>query len=312
MKPEVRLHDPDAPPTPAQGTIIGDGTNSFQASGLTITLADLTATIEAPEVGVPVSAEDVSVKVPPIDDPSTTIVKDVATSIQVPVQDEQPKVEMVDESLLVGNAVDQAVAQVQGHAVMPVVQQVAPQLDKEDVLGDGLIEVRDAMKEATEVFNRVKSEKIAEQALCSIRNDQQQYEGLAKEIVGKAIKQKERERANRASAAASRAKVMRYQTELESRLNRVEAERNAYRKDLGDLKAAGELDKKETQDLVKQFRKLQGWLRKMEEANGEFVRSIIATGEMDVVFGDKRKILEDDGLEAPEDEEQGEAKKRRL
>lgn len=99
-----------------------------------------------------------------------------------------------------------------------------------------LVEVEQASIAANEVFTRVKSEKIAEQTLCSIRNDQAQYEGLAKEIVSKAIKQKERERANRASAAASRAKVLRYQTELELRLNRLEAERNLYRKTMVDLR----------------------------------------------------------------------------
>lgn len=181
-----------------------------------------------------------------------------------------------DESTLIGNS------------VAPPVQ--------EETVEEGLIEVREAMKEANEVFNRVKSEKIAEQALCSIRNDQQQYEGLAKEIVGKAIKQKERERANRASAAASRAKVMRYQTELESRLNRVEAERNAFRKELAELKSVG--------DAGKQMQKLQGWLQKMEAANPDFVRSIIAQDEMDAVLGEKRAFEE-----AHDD---AEAKKRRL
>lgn len=194
-----------------------------------------------------------------------------------------------------------------GHIVTPVEVKV------EDLGVDGLIEVREAMKEANEVFNRVKSEKIAEQALCSIRNDQQQYEGLAKEIVGKAIKQKERERANRASAAASRAKVMRYQTELESRLNRVEAERNAYRKELHDLKHSSLMDKSEKQELTKQFQKLHGWIQKMEGSNPEFVRSIIAQDEMEGVFGgDKRKMLDTDGMDGVEDTEESEAKKRRI
>ncbi len=191
-----------------------------------------------------------------------------------------------DESALIGNSVN---------TVAPPPPPPPPPVQEENV-EEGLVEVREAMKEANEVFNRVKSEKIAEQALCSIRNDQQQYEGLAKEIVGKAIKQKERERANRASAAASRAKVMRYQTELESRLNRVEAERNAFRKELAELKAAG--------DSGKQLHKLQGWLQKMEAANPDFVRSIIAQDEMDAVLGDKRAFEE-----AHDD---ADAKKRRL
>lgn len=167
---------------------------------------------------------------------------------------------------------------------------------KSDAASEGrLIEVSAAMIEANDVFNRVKSEKIAEQALCSIRNDQAQYEGLAKEIVGKAIKQKERERANRASAAASRAKVLRYQTELESRLNRMEAERNAYRKDLIALRSSGESSKRNQADANKQFAKLQKWIRQMETANPQFVRSIIAQGEMDVVFGEGPEGEEDDG-----------------
>ncbi|CAN8061924.1 unnamed protein product [Agarophyton chilense] len=152
-----------------------------------------------------------------------------------------------------------------------------------------LVEVAEAMMAANEVFNRVKSEKIAEQALCSIRNDQAQYEGLAKEIVGKAIKQKERERANRASAAASRAKVLRYQTELESRLNRMEAERNAYRKELSEIRNSHHIDtgRKITADESKQLAKLQDWIRKMEAANPQFVRSIIAQQEMEKLLGEE-------------------------
>jgi len=150
-----------------------------------------------------------------------------------------------------------------------------------------LVEVAEAMLAANEVFNRVKSEKIAEQALCAIRNDQAQYEGLAKEIVGKALKQKERKRANRASAAASRAKVLRYQTELESRLNRMEAERNAYRKEVADARMAVEPERKASAEESRQLAKLQGWIRKMEAANPTFVRSIIAQGEMDKLLGEE-------------------------
>lgn len=164
--------------------------------------------------------------------------------------------------------------------------------DDEAVLGrqndeTPLVEVAEAMLAANDVFIRVKSEKIAEQALCSIRNDQAQYEGLDKEIVGKAIKQKERERANRASAAASRAKVLRYQTELESRLNRMEAERNAYRKELTELRNSQNIDigRKMTQDESKQLLKLQEWIRNMEAANPQFVRSVIAQQEMDKLLG---------------------------
>lgn len=171
-----------------------------------------------------------------------------------------------------------------------------------------LVEVGEAMFAANEVFNRVKSEKIAEQALCSIRNDQAQYEGLAKEIVGKAIKQKERERANRASAAASRAKVLRYQTELESRLNRMEAERNAYRKEVQELRNTGEPPRKQGDDS-KQLAKLQDWIRKMEAANPQFVRSVIAQGEMDKLLGeDMEEKLEFEEAK----EEGGDVKRRRL
>lgn len=171
-----------------------------------------------------------------------------------------------------------------------------------------LVEVGEAMLAACEVFNRVKSEKIAEQALCSIRNDQAQYEGLAKEIVGKAVKQKERERANRASAAASRAKVLRYQTELESRLNRVEAERNAYRKELQELRISVDIPRKNS-DESSQLAKLQEWIRKMEAANPQFVRSVIAQGEMDKLLGEG----EENKLEFEEVKEEGnEAKRRRL
>ncbi|KAI0564476.1 Basic-leucine zipper [Gracilaria domingensis] len=204
---------------------------------------------------------------------------------------------------------------------MPAVQAVPDQQhplvkDDEAVLArqndeTPLVEVAEAMMAANEVFNRVKSEKIAEQALCSIRNDQAQYEGLAKEIVGKAIKQKERERANRASAAASRAKVLRYQTELESRLNRMEAERNAYRKELSELRNAHHIDtgRKMSPDETKQLSKLQDWIRKMEAANPQFVRSIIAQQEMDKLLGEDN-LGERLELEDKMDEEHA-AKRRR-
>ncbi|CDF37196.1 unnamed protein product [Chondrus crispus] len=166
------------------------------------------------------------------------------------------------------------------------------------------------MTAANEVFNRVKSEKIAEQTLCAIRNDQQQYEGLAKEIVGKAIKQKERERANRASAAASRAKVLRYQTELESRLNRVEAERNAFRREVEDLRHLTETPRKLGLD-ASHLPKLQDLIRKMEAANPQFVRSVIAQGEMDKLLGGEG--TDTAPLDFEEHKEEGnDAKRRRL
>lgn len=290
-------------------------------------------------------------KVHAIDDAASALVKDVTVTIQEETQKvddtllvPHPSVSVAQVGATVSGpvvtSVPIAVAPVVGvpqginvnasvgvatSAPVPVVSAVVPQggstvghvvpaidVKHEDMGVDGLIEVRDAMKEANEVFNRVKSEKIAEQALCSIRNDQQQYEGLAKEIVGKAIKQKERERANRASAAASRAKVMRYQTELESRLNRVEAERNAYRRELHDLKSSGLVDKSENMELWKQHHKLQGWLRKMMATNMDFVRSIIAQDDIELVFGDKRKMIEVEGVHGVEDGEESEAKKRRI
>lgn len=167
-----------------------------------------------------------------------------------------------------------------------------------------LVEVAESMMAANDVFTRVKSEKIAEQALCSIRNDQAQYEGLAKEIVGKAIKQKERERANRASAAASRAKVLRYQTELESRLNRMEAERNAYRKEVGELRAAGDAAGKATSEDIAQLARLQELVRKLLNANPEFVKSVIAEGEVGKLLGESRDI--------DIKEEENPAKRRRI
>lgn len=99
-----------------------------------------------------------------------------------------------------------------------------------------LVEVKEAMRVAVDVFNRVKSEKMTSET-SPLSADSVGYQGVPREIVDKAIKQKERERANRASAAASRNKVMRYQSELEARLNRVEAERNAYRRQCSVLKS---------------------------------------------------------------------------
>lgn len=228
--------------------------------------------------------------------------------------DESVKEPLLDAATAAATAAATGVASTAG--IPPAVAAVVPAPIKEDdrvtALGTSeetpLVEVGEAMLAACEVFNRVKSEKIAEQALCSIRNDQAQYEGLAKEIVGKAVKQKERERANRASAAASRAKVLRYQTELESRLNRVEAERNAYRKELQELRSSVDMPKKNS-DESSQLAKLQEWIRKMEAANPQFVRSVIAQGEMDKLLGEG----EEGKLELEDVKEEGnEAKRRRL
>lgn len=106
-----------------------------------------------------------------------------------------------------------------------------------------LLEVAEASRLANDAFNRVKAEKIAEQSLHVNRAEEAaQYEGLGSEIVGKAMKQRERERSNRAAAAASRARVITYQQELESRLNRMEAERNAYRRQVVLLEGKMEIN----------------------------------------------------------------------
>lgn len=233
------------------------------------------------------------------------------------IEEATPKEALLETSAALATA--QAVASVQQPVATAVTQPPAPAAIKEDenVFAQrqgaseeiALVEVGEAMLAANEVFNRVKSEKIAEQALCSIRNDQAQYEGLAKEIVGKAIKQKERERANRASAAASRAKVLRYQTELESRLNRMEAERNAYRKELQEFRGANEPPRKQSEDS-KQLLKLQECIRKMESANPQFVRSVIAQGELDKLLAEE---AQEETIEFEEQKEEGsEPKRRRL
>lgn len=91
-----------------------------------------------------------------------------------------------------------------------------------------LVEVKESMVLAMAVFARIKAEKMEADPINDVSTDPT-LQGVPKDIYDKAQKQKGRERANRASAAASRNKVSRYQTELESRLNRVEAERNALR-----------------------------------------------------------------------------------
>jgi chromosome segregation ATPase len=134
-----------------------------------------------------------------------------------------------------------------------------------------LVEVKEASAVAAEVFNRVKSEKMTAE-MPPVTADGIAYSGVAKEIVDKALKQKERERANRASAAASRNKVMRYQTELESRLNRVEAERNAYRKQCDELKSQiGSLQN--AKDLIQaDLSVAQVFLAKLRMENPDLVR----------------------------------------
>lgn len=236
---------------------------------------------------------------------------------EVPALIEEPQKEgLLDSSGALVSAQAATVQAATANAIAQPAPDTTPAKEDEAVFAQrhtgheeiALVEVGEAMMAANEVFNRVKSEKIAEQALCSIRNDQAQYEGLAKEIVGKAIKQKERERANRASAAASRAKVLRYQTELESRLNRMEAERNAYRKEVQELRNVNEPPRKQGNDS-KQLTKLQDWIRKMEAANPQFVRSVIAQGEMDKLLGEDME----EKLEFEESKEEGgDVKRRRL
>lgn len=154
--------------------------------------------------------------------------------------------------------------------------------------GDELVEVQLAQKEANAVFNRVKSEKIAEQALSSIRNDHAAYEGLAKEIVGKALKQRERERANRASAAASRAKVIRYQTELETRLNRVEAERNQLRAQMALVHDSDTiLLSREMTKMGEELQRLRTWFLQLSEEKPALVKSLAGTDEITAYMKNK-------------------------
>ena len=144
-----------------------------------------------------------------------------------------------------------------------------------------LVEVKLATKEANDVFNRVKSEKIAEQALHSIRNDHAAYEGIAKEIVGKAMKQRERERANRASAAASRAKVIKYQNELETRLNRIEAERNYYRAQLQLHQDSDTivLARKIT-EMGEELQKLRTWLKQINDEKPGLIKNVTGVDDL--------------------------------
>jgi hypothetical protein len=148
---------------------------------------------------------------------------------------------------------------------------MAPQLQTGVMDELELVEVKEATAVAVEVFNRVKSEKMTLE-MPPVSTDGIAYAGVAKEIVDKALKQKERERANRASAAASRNKVMRYQTELESRLNRVEAERNAYRKQCDELKnQIGSLQN--AKDLIQaDLSVAQVFLAKLRMENPDLVR----------------------------------------
>lgn len=157
---------------------------------------------------------------------------------------------------------------------------------------DELIEVKLATKEANDVFNRVKSEKIAEQALNSIRNDHAAYEGLAKEIVGKAIKQRERERANRASAAASRAKVIKYQTELENRLNRVEAERNYLRAQVSlHEESDTHMLSKEMTKMGEELQKLRTWLKQVNDEKPGLIKSVTGVDDLSSIQKGSSEML---------------------
>lgn len=141
-----------------------------------------------------------------------------------------------------------------------------------------LVEVKQAMVSAQEVFARIKTEKMESEPPLDVSTDPS-LQGVPKEIYDKAQKQKGRERANRASAAASRNKVMRYQTELESRLNRVEAERNALR---------GE---NSTSDLAL----ARNFLLKLRSANPSFVAGIIPLHTLDAFLGATERAVTTEG-----------------
>lgn len=144
-----------------------------------------------------------------------------------------------------------------------------------------LREVKAAMREAVAVFNKVKSEKMTSEGTPVSSLDQVAYQGVAKEIVDKAIKQKERERANRASAAASRNKVMRYQTELENRLNRVEAERNAYRKQCAELKLALTASQASTEAIRSDLSLAHAWMAKLQSERPEVLTAVLGKAQVD-------------------------------
>lgn len=148
-----------------------------------------------------------------------------------------------------------------------------------------LIEVAEAARVANDAFNRVKAQKIAEQALTANRAEEAaQYEGLGSEILGKAMKQRERERSNRAAAAASRARVLTYQQELENRLNRLEAERNAFRKEVVALRARIESTTAAAaagSPAACRLAKLQGWVKRLEMEDPELVKGIVGQGEIE-------------------------------
>lgn len=299
--------NPDALPVPSDALPPSGAPESM--SGIADAVSNAAEALAAPpNEGMPNTAEGVP------DTDGVGVGEESMQAAQVQMPQEAPS-DMAHAQDNIGDTVGGGMA-VGGVALATVPDQAPMKDDHLNVLRGTeeipLVEVAEAMIAANDVFNRVKSEKIAEQALCSIRNDQAQYEGLAKEIVGKAIKQKERERANRASAAASRAKVLRYQTELESRLNRMEAERNAYRREVHELRNIGENARKMQPDEVRQLSKLQDWIRKMESANPQFVRSVIAQGEMDKLLGEDGILDEKMEFEAVKEEEEHDSKRRRL
>lgn len=158
-----------------------------------------------------------------------------------------------------------------------------------------LVEVSEASRLANDAFNRVKAEKIAEQAMSVNRAEEAaQYEGLGSEIVGKAIKQRERERSNRAAAAASRARVLTYQHELEARLNRVEAERNGFRREVTER---GQVAKEGISGMAWRLAKVQGWVKRMETEDPEFMKSLGAQGEMESLLreeAEERTVFAED------------------
>eukprot|EP00177_Eucheuma_denticulatum_P005963 GFKZ01010876.1.p1 GENE.GFKZ01010876.1~~GFKZ01010876.1.p1 ORF type:complete len:248 (+),score=32.67 GFKZ01010876.1:567-1310(+) len=96
-----------------------------------------------------------------------------------------------------------------------------------------LKEIREAREFADHEFRRVKEEKL--------KSERAKKPSSATPAQTESDKKKEREAANRASAAASRAKIVCYSTELEKRTNRLELERNteAERADRAIRKAEG-------------------------------------------------------------------------
>lgn len=178
----------------------------------------------------------------------------------------------------------------------PAAQQ-SPQLTANGGGASELVEVKEAMREAVAVFNKVKTEKMTSEAPNA--PESHLLGGVPKEIVDKAFKQKERERANRASAAASRNKVMRYQIELEARLNRVEAERNALRKELCELRSISSSTggPQHAADLAVS----RAVITKVRHAQADALGQVVSLAEIDAFLGgNSTAIARTMGIPTPE------------